>query len=95
MTNEVVPTGVDELAEYRSKTGRGEMCTLDHTGDTKIMWAHANEAEVEAARSTFNALKKKGYVAYAVKPGGDKGMVITEFDPTLEKLILAPPVVGG
>jgi hypothetical protein len=72
-----------------------EMSIMDATGDTKLIWNPNNEDEVECARRTFKDLKKKGYLAYTVKNGGDKGEVVTEFDAKLEKLILAPAVIGG
>lgn len=73
----------------------GELCVMDHTGDTKLIWNPNNTDETEAARELFNKLKKKKYLAYTVKANGDKGEVITEFDPSAEKIIMAPPVVGG
>lgn len=73
----------------------GELCVMDATGDTKLMWDSSREAEVDAARSTFDKLKKKGYLAYSVKRDGDKGEAITEFDPKAEKIIMCPPAVGG
>ncbi len=72
-----------------------EMSVIDATGDTKVIWSSDNDAEVEAARATFNALRKKGHIAYAVKKGGDQGEVVSEFDPDAAKLILAPPMKGG
>jgi hypothetical protein len=72
-----------------------EMCTLDATGDTKLIWSPDAPDEVDAARATFNTLKKKGYLAYRVRPGGDKGEAMGEFDPRAEKVILIPPLVGG
>lgn len=74
---------------------RGVLCTLDQTGDTKLIWDRTRPDEVDAARDTFNKLRKKGYVAYKVKADGGTGEVITEFDPSAEKIILAPAVVGG
>lgn len=72
-----------------------ELVILDHTGDTKIIWDSDKADEVETARETFDKLRKKGYAAYSVKRDGDKGEVIKKFDPEAEKLILAPPMVGG
>lgn len=74
---------------------RGEMCVLDSTGDTKIMWDPDNSDEVETARDTFKKLRKKGYIAYTVDKKGEQGEVVTEFDPSETKLILTPPVRGG
>lgn len=73
----------------------GELCIMDHTGDTKLIWNPNNEDETSAARTMFNSLKKKGHIAYRVSSGGDKGEVMTEFDPRAEKIIMTPPVVGG
>jgi len=72
------------------------MHVLDRAGDTQITWDHTRPEEVGAARATFNRLKQDNrYLAYKVNPGGNKGEVITEFDPDAEKIILAPPMVGG
>ena len=73
----------------------GELSVLDRTGDTKIIWDSAQEAEVDAARATFDDLKKKGYLAYSVNKKGDKGEVMKKFDPDAERIIMAPPLVGG
>lgn len=73
----------------------GELSVLDRTGDTKIMWDSAQDAEVDAARATFDDLKKKGYLAYSVNKKGDKGEVMKKFDPDAERIIMAPAMVGG
>lgn len=73
----------------------GELCVMDQTGDTKTIWDKSNPDEVEVARATFQKLKKKGYVAYSVKKDGEKGAVVSEFDPDAEKLIMSPPLAGG
>jgi hypothetical protein len=72
-----------------------ELCVLDRTGDTRTIFDPDNPDEVEAARETFHKLKKKGYIAYSVKKDGEKGEVLTEFDPRAGKIILAPPLRGG
>lgn len=74
---------------------RRELRILDHTGDTKIIWDRTKEAEKEHARDTFDRFKAKGYAAYKVNNKGDKGEVLKTFDPDAEKMILAPPTVGG
>jgi len=73
----------------------GTMQILDPTGDTKVIWDSENEAEVENARQMFKRLKKKGYIAYAVKGDGGKGKIVTDFDPDSERVILSPPMKGG
>ena len=72
-----------------------EMRVIDNTGDSKIIWDKDNPDEIEAARETFKKLTKKGYMAYSVKSKGEKGELLTEFDPKAEKIILAPRMVGG
>jgi len=72
-----------------------EMAVMDETGDTKLIWDEGNEDEVEAARSMFSNLKKKGYVGYSVNKKGDKGEVLERFDPLAERIIMAPQLRGG
>lgn len=74
---------------------RHELIELNETGDTKLIWDTDNPDEVEAAKAMFDKLKKKGYLAYAVNKKGDKGEVLTEFDPEAERIILAPQMKGG
>lgn len=73
-----------------------ELAIMDHTGDTKLLWDSDNKDEVDNARESFNRLRKKGYLAYAVKgKNGDKGEQLKEFDPDAERIIMAPPLGGG
>jgi len=74
---------------------RGMLHVLDGTGDTKVIWDPKNPDEVEAAKAQFDVLRKKGFLAYTVNKKGDKGEVITKFDPDAEKIILSPPIAGG
>lgn len=73
----------------------GELATMGRQGDTKLMWDPANEPEVENARRTFDDLRGKGYLAFAVKTKGAKGEQIRAFDPDASKIIMAPPMAGG
>ena len=73
----------------------GNLSVLDNTGDIKTTWDKDNAEEVEAARKTFNDLKRKKYIAYSVGKGGKKDEIIHEFDENLEMMIMIPPVVGG
>ncbi len=73
----------------------GELAVLNETGDTKLLWDPNNPDEVEAALATFKRLRAKGFIAYKVQPGGDRGEIMREFDPQAEKVIMAPAVVGG
>jgi formate-dependent nitrite reductase cytochrome c552 subunit len=70
--------------------------TLDTTGDTRLMWDADNEDEVEAAKKMFNDLRAKHYTAYkATGKDGSKGDIITKFDPSAERIIMVPRMVGG
>ena len=74
----------------------GELAVMGRQGDTKIIWDKHRAEEVENARRTFDEMRKKGYLAYAVRGReGEKGSQIHEFDPEAERLIMAPPMRGG
>ena len=76
-------------------TVKNVLHVMDETGDTTHEWNPGNPAEVEAARSTFDTLKGKGYLAYSVTGSGNKGKALSAFDATLGKIILSPPMAGG
>ena len=73
----------------------GELRVLNEEGDTKVIWDPENSDEVSAAREQFNTLKKKGFTAYSVKKGGDKGKALDSFDPDSGMIIMVPKIVGG
>ncbi len=81
--------------DLQTITPARELVILDQHGDTKLIWDPEKPDEVEHARSTFDSLKKKGYLAYSVTRKGDKGEVLKAFDAEAEKMILAPATVGG
>jgi len=68
---------------------------MDSTGDSRFMWDPTNADEVAGAKAQFDALKKKGYLAYTVDESGNKGQVIREFDPNAAATIMVPQLVGG
>jgi hypothetical protein len=73
-----------------------EMMVLDHSGDTKVMWDQDRTDEVKAAREMFQSLRKKNYLAFRVEgKEGNKGSQIDTFEPSLERIIMVPPFVGG
>lgn len=78
-----------------NQMSNGTLHVMDRTGDTKIMWSSDNPDEVEAAKATFDSLKKKKFLAYTVREDGEKGEVIRDFDKTAERIIMAPQLVGG
>ena len=68
----------------------------EYAGDKREMWDPNNPEQVESARQTFEFLvKEKKYKAYAAKADGEKGELITKFDPSAGKIIMAPAMVGG
>jgi hypothetical protein len=72
-----------------------QMIMLDHTGDTRMMWDPDVKDEVDAAKATFDKMKKKGYLAYTVQKNGEPGEVIQAFDKSAGKIIMTPQLVGG
>ena len=76
--------------------GKSLMQVMDRTGDTKYVWDRNNETDVAVARAAFNEAKKRGHIAFKVDKEGNKtAEQITEFDPNLERIIMAPPMRGG
>lgn len=74
----------------------GEMRIADPVaGDLKVIWDPKKRDEVEAARNQFDALIKKGYLAFKVKKDGGKGQKVAEFDEDYEMLIMSPALQGG
>lgn len=72
-----------------------EMCVLDPSGDSRLQWDKANPDELRLAEERFDELKRSGYAAFKVTAKGDKGEQIDAFDPSAERLILIPQMVGG
>lgn len=75
----------------------GTLAVMDREkGDHTIGWDPNSPDEIEQAQATFDSLKAKGFLAYKVTKEGTKtGEQIKKFDPTLERIILAPALVGG
>lgn len=75
----------------------GMMEIIDsRAGDLKIIWDRNKTTEVDAARSTFDALRAQGYTAFLVKDkDGKQGDKVTSFDPNAERLIFIAPLAGG
>jgi hypothetical protein len=74
------------------------LCLITYVfdGGTKIMWDPENSDEVAAAKKTFDELVgKKKMLAFKVSKKGKQGEQIREFDPTAERLIITPALVGG
>jgi len=76
-----------------SSTGRIE--AVDLTGDSKVFWDKNNEAEVAAARASFETLTRKGYRAFRLGADGSTGEQIREFDENAERILMLPQMRGG
>lgn len=66
----------------------------DRTRVIILEWNKDDADEVERAEKTFTTYLKKGWIAFAVTPD-EKRIHVYAFDPTVEKIILAPVVEGG
>lgn len=74
----------------------GTMAVLDREkGDLTIGWDPNDPNEIEQAQASFDSLRAKGHAAYKATKEGKKSELIMKFDPTLERIIMAPPLVGG
>jgi len=72
-----------------------EMQVMDRTGHLTVTWNADNEAEVKAARETFDALREKGHRAFRARRFGKPGERLDEFDPTVERMTIIPHLAGG
>jgi hypothetical protein len=84
-----------EVEELELPEGHGVLQFMSDEGDSRIIWDPANPDEVAAAKAQFDTLTGKGYQAYAVRRGGEKGERVRKFSPELERVILAPATIGG
>lgn len=81
----------------------GVLRVLTKNGDDRYTWDRTNPREVREAFSKFKEYLAKGYTAYAVTAGGQKGHRLDDFDPSLgevvfaklKEAILVPPSMPG
>jgi hypothetical protein len=97
-----IDLSTEEFFTSPELAGKLRFAVIDHTGDTKYIWDANNADEVAVARGTFESFTKpvsqggKGYAAFRVTDRkGEKGEQVRSFDPAHERLIFAPPMVGG
>lgn len=73
-----------------------QMDILDRSGHLHSEWDSDDPTQVRAARETFEEMTGKGYSAFMVGDGkGQRGERIRRFDPSIEEMILVPPIQGG
>lgn len=75
--------------------GKGILCAIDATGDSRHMWDPSRPDEVAAMKKLFTEQRAKGMTAYHVKKNGEPGKIITEFPDEEGKVIFAPALRGG
>lgn len=85
----------DEQEETANPETHGLISIMDATGDTKHQWDRHKDDEVAAARATFTMLREKGYLAFSLSRGGEKGEQVHTFDEHAERLLFVPPMRGG
>lgn len=76
----------------------GRMYQLDNKGHTLVEWDVKDEESVAKAAISFDEIVGKGgALAFktVVKNGVKESEVIRKFDPTAEKIVLAPQMKGG
>ena len=62
-------------------------------GDLRITWRKNNLEETALAEKTFQEYINRGWIAVGEASG--KKMQIFKFNPDLERIVLAPLMVGG
>ena len=74
----------------------GELSILSHLGDEKVTWDKDDPESVAEARKKFlEFLGERKGMAVRMNPDGQKGDMITDFDPDAERILLMPMIVGG
>lgn len=73
---------------------RGTLHRLDETGDTITSWRRSDDFEIAAAKSAFDSLRGEGFMAYRLDGDGG-GTILKDFDAEAERIVMAPPLVGG
>lgn len=73
----------------------GEMSIMDRSGHKELKWDMDKLEEIAVAKETFDTLLKKGYSAFGSKEKAAAKHTLTEFDPTMEEVVMVPKTVGG
>lgn len=79
----------------KTESEKIEMQVMDHTGDTTYTFDPNSTKEVDAARETFEAMKKRGFAAFKLRKWKDRGEVLHAFDPKVHRILFVPPMSGG
>ena len=68
---------------------------LDSSGDSRHEFDRGDAVAVSLAEQRFRQLTAKGYQAIAFTGPGQPGDLIKDFDPTVDKTIFMPRLIGG
>lgn len=73
----------------------GKMYILYGENNEKLFWNASIPEEVAIAQSRFEQYLKKGYIACRIEKGGNRGVLIAEFDLKAEEIMLFSMLEGG
>ena len=76
----------------------GELRQMDSSGDTQVTWRQDDEVGIGIARAAFAEAQNKRASVFVQKPGHSVhpiGTRLTEFDPTVEQMVVVPAYQGG
>lgn len=84
------------LSSMGFSSAGGVLRIADETGDTPMQWDRNDPEQVAKARAQFDRYTKElRHTAYTVTDNGKRNVVIHDFDPDAERIILMPQFVGG
>ena len=84
----------EELGELRViRTSPTGMQKDSAHGELRLTWRTGDADEIARAEKTFQTYLQKGWLAIGEGPGPKKQ--IFTFNPDLEKIVLAPLMMGG
>src|SRR3989442_240702 len=65
-------------------------------GDIKLRWKKGDKNEIALAKEAFTKAINRGFRAFRIDARGQReGQAIGAFDPTAERIVLVPQIVGG
>lgn len=74
----------------------GKLKWLDENkGHDEIVWQDGDVATIEAARQQFDALRERGFTAFARLPETKEREMVTEFPENASEVVMVPQLSGG
>jgi hypothetical protein len=71
------------------------MRVLGRSGDKPLHWNPNDPGSVARASRAFEEYRRNRALAFSVPESGGDPMVIREFDPAADEIILTFPLIGG